>query len=198
MWSTITENISGDRQLKYRVYNQAQPVSYLEVLQLWQQDLGFRKFFIDLLMDAPYPTYRWETPPLNANTASRPFEFVLINSPALARKPDEQAFNAYFDPQARGGIVEFLNLGRDAVMVVPCPQTDSAAYVHLGVFMRDAPDAQKHALWQQVGSAMVRRLNAKPVWLSTAGGGVAWLHVRLDDRPKYYQHRPYREMFAQT
>ncbi len=31
-----------------------------------------------------------------------------------------------------------------------------------------------------------------PVWLSTAGAGVSWLHVRLDDRPKYYGHGPYR------
>ena len=35
------------------------------------------------------------------------------------------------------------------------------------------------------------RLGGKPVWLSTAGLGVGWLHVRLDDRPKYYRHAPY-------
>jgi len=29
--------------------------------------------------------------------------------------------------------------------------------------------------------------------LSTAGMGVYWLHVRLDTRPKYYQHTPYRD-----
>ena len=40
---------------------------------------------------------------------------------------------------------------------------------------------------------MQRRLSAKPVWLSTAGAGVSWLHVRLDDRPKYYGYAPYRE-----
>jgi len=39
---------------------------------------------------------------------------------------------------------------------------------------------------------MQKRINAKRVWLSTAGMGVSWLHVRLDDRPKYYGHRPYR------
>jgi hypothetical protein len=39
---------------------------------------------------------------------------------------------------------------------------------------------------------MVARLGAKPVWLSTAGGGVSWLHVRLDDQPKYYGFEPYR------
>ena len=33
-----------------------------------------------------------------------------------------------------------------------------------------------------------------PVWVSTAGAGVSWLHVRLDDRPKYYGYQPYRNL----
>ena len=37
-----------------------------------------------------------------------------------------------------------------------------------------------------------RRVGVKPVWLSTAGAGVAWVHVRLDDRPKYYGYDAYR------
>ena len=47
---------------------------------------------------------------------------------------------------------------------------------------------------QQLGGA-IRELLPKrgdaPTWVSTAGGGVAWLHVRLDSAPKYYTHRPY-------
>jgi hypothetical protein len=59
--------------------------------------------------------------------------------------------------------------------------------------MRQAPEQQKHALWKLVGAAMQHRLGIKPVWLSTAGAGVSWLHVRLDDRPKYYGYAPYRQ-----
>ena len=44
--------------------------------------------------------------------------------------------------------------------------------------------------WSQ---AMVQRVGIKPVWLSTAGAGVSWLHVGLDDRPKYYGFGPYRQ-----
>jgi hypothetical protein len=40
---------------------------------------------------------------------------------------------------------------------------------------------------------MAQRLNEKPVWLSTAGGAVSWLHVRLDDRPKYYHYAMYKQ-----
>ena len=30
---------------------------------------------------------------------------------------------------------------------------------------------------------------------SAAGAGVSWLHVRLDDRPKYYGFLPYKQMW---
>ena len=43
---------------------------------------------------------------------------------------------------------------------------------------------------------MEDRVNEIPVWLSTAGGGVAWLHVRLDDRPKYYSYAPYKNVMG--
>ncbi len=36
-------------------------------------------------------------------------------------------------------------------------------------------------------------ISDRPIWLSTAGGGVAWLHVRLDSTPKYYGYAPYRD-----
>ena len=78
-------------------------------------------------------------------------------------------------------------------MVVPRPIAEPSAYGHLAAFVRGAPEAQRHALWQMVGESMARRIGAKPVWLSTAGAGVSWLHVRLDDRPKYYGFGPYRQ-----
>jgi hypothetical protein len=37
------------------------------------------------------------------------------------------------------------------------------------------------------------RLSHEISGLSTAGGGVDWLHMRLDDRPKYYRHLPWRD-----
>jgi hypothetical protein len=76
---------------------------------------------------------------------------------------------------------------------VPCPLGNDSAYGHLAAFVRLAPEDQRHALWQSVGNAMVLRLGTRPVWLSTAGAGVSWLHVRLDDRPKYYGFGSYKQ-----
>jgi hypothetical protein len=193
MWTSRSEQLANDRVLRVAIDLESSPVSYAEVFRRWQHDADFRSFFIALLADAPFSAFRWETPPVTAATADRPFEFVLLDSPGLARKPDPDAFAEHFSGAAKGGVVEFPNLGKDAIMVVPCPNDPLSAYGHLAAFVRQAPELQIHALWELVGAAMERRVGTAAVWLSTAGAGVSWLHIRLDDRPKYYGHTPYRE-----
>ena len=168
--------------------------SFAEVLRLWKEDAAFRSLFLALLANAPFKAFRWETPGLTAATVERPFECVLLDSPGLARPVEPQAFAAQFAADDGRGVVAFPNLGKDAVLVVPCPLAAPEAYGHLAAFVREAPDTQLHTLWQVVGEAMTSRLSAAPVWLSTAGAGVSWLHMRLDDRPKYYGHAPYRTL----
>ena len=163
------------------------------LLCAWQGDDGFRSLFNDALADSPFAAFRWETPPVTQATLARPFEFVLLDSPGLARRPDSEAFAEYFGGAGEAEVVVFPNLGGDAIMVVPCPVAAPSAYGHLGAFVRGVPDRQRHALWQSIGQAMERRIGARPVWLSTAGAGVSWLHVRLDDRPKYYGFGPYKQ-----
>jgi hypothetical protein len=191
MWSSRNTQLSNG-VIKLAIDVGSSPVSYADVIHLWQNDAGFRTFFIDLLVDSSFSAFRWETPPITAATANQPFEFVLLDSPDLASDPDSAAFDEHFNTMAPGGVVEFPNLGRDAIMVVPCPDDPPSDYGHLAAFLRHSRESQQHSLWESVGAAMQRRLGPKPVWLSTAGGGVAWLHVRLDDRPKYYGYAPYR------
>jgi hypothetical protein len=193
MWIASSESLSSGRVLKIAVHLEKSPISYADALHLWRSDCDFRSFFIRLLADSPFSPFRWETPPVTHDTVGRPFEFVLLDSPGLARASDLDAFAEHFKRSSQQEAVEFCNLGNDAIMIVPCPNGPQSAYGHLAAFVREAPPPQQHALWELVGHAMQRRLNAKPVWLSTAGAGVAWLHVRLDDRPKYYGYAPYRD-----
>lgn len=193
MWTVHSKQIGDGFGLRYAFQTGEAAVSYAEVLRLWQSEEEFRLLFLKLLADAPYEAFRWETPPITSNNSQRPFEFVLLDSPGLARQPEPEAFDAQFRAARPGEMaIEFANLGKDAVLVVPCPLGPHSAYGHLAAFVRHAPALQQHALWSLVGQAMERRLSDKPVWLSTAGAGVSWLHVRLDDRPKYYGHGPYR------
>lgn len=192
MWVVRREVLENGRVLKWAVERDSRPVSFATVLDRWQDDPAFRSFFNGLLAGAPFEAFRWETPPVTLATADRPFEFVLLDSPGLAREPDRAAFAEHFAGVAGTGVVAFPNLSGDATLVVPCPGEPLAAYGHLAAFVRHAPESQRHDLWELVGHAMRRRLGTAPVWLSTAGAGVSWLHVRLDDRPKYYGYAPYR------
>jgi hypothetical protein len=192
MWNAQREELARTRGLWFALHLHSQPATFVDVLHAWQHDAGFRNLFNALLADVPYPAFRWETPPVTTATLMRPFEFVLLDSPNLARTPDTDAFAEHFR-EAEASVVVFPNLGRDAVLIVPCPVVENSVYGHLAAFVRNAPEQQRHALWQAVGKAMAKRVGVNPVWLSTAGAGVSWLHVRLDERPKYYGFKPYRE-----
>jgi hypothetical protein len=192
MWQSRCDQITESQGLRYFLTLNGHAATYSEVLVGWQSEACFRDLFNSLLAEAPFETFRWETPPVTSATVGRPFEFVLIDSPGLAHRPDPGAFAEHFGGDATE-VVVFANLGGDATLVVPCPAGSSQAYGHIAAFARLASRGQRDALWQSVGAAMSRRLSIKPVWLSTAGAGVPWLHVRLDDRPKYYCFSPYRQ-----
>lgn len=191
MFTSRSNTLFNGRAIKVSVENDSAPVSFREVIHRWQNDSGFRAFFIGLLQDSPFSAFRWETPPVTSATADRPFEFVIVDSPEIALDPDPAPFAAHLKNRGPGEVVAFSNLGRDAILIAPCPADPLADYGHLAPYLRHAQESQQHRLWESVGAAMQRRISARPVWLNTAGGGVAWLHVRLDDRPKYYQYAGY-------
>jgi len=194
MWTSRNKELTEIHGLQFFIDLDAKPATFADVLRGWQNDAMFRSMFNDLLADVPFSAFRWETPPITIASVIRPFEFVLLDSPRLARHPDPEAFAEHFSRSSETGVVEFSNLGGDAIMIVPCLKTTPSAYGHLAAFVREAPEPQRQALWQLVGEAMARRVGAKPVWLNTAGAGVSWLHVRLDNRPKYYGFGPYRQI----
>ncbi len=170
------------------------PIPYGDVLSLWAGDASFRGAFARLLADAPFPAFRFETPPVTRATAGRPFECVLLRSDRLERPPDPTPFAAPFAAGGDADVIVFDNIGRDARMVVPRPRGDETAYVHLARFLRHAPAGQVDRLWRTVGETMREELGPAPRWLNTEGSGVAWLHVRIDTRPKYYGHAPYARL----
>jgi hypothetical protein len=191
MWTARSEELTSARGVRFSLALDTRPATFADVVQGWQSDADFRTLFNTLLAEVPFAAFRWETPAVTAATITRRFECVLLDSPGLARRPEPEAFAEHFS-RAAGEVVAFTNLGGDALMVVPCPVAEVSAYGHLAAFVRLAPEQQCQALWRSVGEAMTRRVGSKPVWLSTAGTGVSWLHVRLDDSPKYYGYGPYR------
>ena len=87
MWTPRTEQLASGRVIKVSIDLDSSPVSYLEVLNRWQDDAEFRSLFIGLLADSPFEAFRWETPPISTATANRPFEFVLLDSESAPKAP---------------------------------------------------------------------------------------------------------------
>lgn len=179
---------------QYTLYRNGQQLRYADFLSFLKLKEEFRSFFVEVLSDVSFHAYHWETPPVSQSTTDRPFEFVVTNSPAIDLSPNPGPFRQYFgDAGAANAIAVFDNLGNDAKLIAPAPTGQDRNYAHIGTFTEEAPEGQQHELWQTVARVTQEQLSKRAVWLNTAGGGVAWLHVRLDSRPKYYRHHPYKE-----
>jgi len=191
MWDWPSRRLDH-RTVRFHVARDTRLLCWAEVLALWTDSQTFAKEFSSVLANSPNAAFRWEMPRLQRQDLDEPFEFVVVDAPDLPEHADPEPFAEHFRGAGDRSVIRFDNLGGDAELVVPCPIADDGAYVHLARFVRQAPADQQRALWHEVGLAMERRVDDRPVWLSTAGGGVAWLHVRLDSEPKYYAHTPYR------
>ena len=193
MWEVDITNVEGAQ--RFRLFREGLSVRFRELFELLESDLGFSSWYTRLLADSGFEAFFWEHPPIAARNYDEAAEFVLIGSPALARlQADPEPFRSQFEQQPDRDIVAFWNLGGDALLVAPQPLGNREAYPHLGAFVRYGPESQIESLWQETGRTVRQSLSAKPMWISTAGMGVSWLHIRLDSRPKYYQFRPYKSV----
>lgn len=190
MWTVTRDQPGPVSTLRLRLFGGDECLSHAGFLRSLVKEVSFRELFLEEMQAAPFVAFRWETPPLTTGNIDQPFECLLHNSPDLNVRADPTEFRPYFQPGE--DVVSFENLGGDALLVVPCPISSSANYSHIGAFHRTAPRSQRHAFWITVAQSVLARVNSRPLWLSTAGGGVDWLHARLDSRPKYYRYLPWR------
>ena len=188
MWTVNTEDINNGCRI--RIFRNDDVVSFRSYLTLLEEDQDFGSWYTDLLAGKEYAAFFWEHPPLcNANIDLQA-EFVLLKSPTLASfASDPGPFRSHFESD--NDIVSFRSLGGDALLIAPKPCEPLAACAHLAAFVRKASRTQVQRLWCETGRAVREAISDRNLWLSTSGLGVAWLHIRLDSYPKYYQHRPY-------
>jgi len=194
MWSFKSKELNEGVQ-KITLYKWGRQLTYEGVISSWKSNSGFRKFYFSVLQRSPFNAFFWENPPITRATLNQPYEFVLVNSPQLSKiVADSSPFQDRFSPnQNDESVITFGNLGRDAELIVPCPIAPHRIYTHFASFIRNAPEDQKHALFVSLAKVMGDNINDKPLWVSTSGLGVYWLHIRLDVRPKYYAYEPYRQ-----
>ena len=163
----------------------------------------------DIISSSSYEAVLFETKGSSWQSSSEDqFEFALVDDVHFVlteSNPDKDAFAEHFSAcksmEREDTVCSFANLGGDAHLVAPLPQTNvnDSSYSHLAAFVRNAPKSQVAEFWRVSASEYLAELernqkvnpNAK-TWFSTNGMGVAWLHLRLDSRPKYYSYGPFR------
>jgi hypothetical protein len=170
------------------------PATVQSVLDALKTDPRVGSWFGARLKALPWGAFYWECPALTTATLGDPFECVALEAPSLMGQTAEpDAFRAHLDEAPPGLLVAvFPNLSGDAVLVVPKEGNKGRGYAHLGAFLRSASQAQIAAFFSALASQGLGLCREGPAWISTAGDGVAWLHGRVDRRPKYYRHSPYR------
>ncbi|MBX3273625.1 MAG: hypothetical protein KF729_25400 [Sandaracinaceae bacterium] len=189
----VIERALDARTIEVSLSRGGAPLSSREVLDGWVGGDEVRAATLRSIARAPFAALFFEVAPLAASTLDAPYRHVLVDAPRLASvEASADAFAAYLGDE---DVAAFDNLGGDARLVAPAPSDGAPreAYAHLAACVRAAPAAQLHALFARAGLEARAALERWPVvWVSTSGLGVSWLHVRVERRPKYYAHAPYR------
>ncbi|MEX0273985.1 MAG: hypothetical protein AB3N16_06380 [Flavobacteriaceae bacterium] len=190
MWQSIPEKLSKDT-VRYTISDGSNFLTFSDWLDLISTSNAFIEFYTDILVSSAFEAFFWEVRPVNDASLHQKFQFVLVNGKSLAQI---QADPSSFKQQFREGesVVSFPNLGGDALLLVPTPIDETTDYAHMAKFVRNAPIHQIRTFWKTVGKRYRASIGTKYTWLSTAGMGVSWLHVRIDEGPKYYRHSDYR------
>jgi len=173
--------------------DQGRRLSFREVFEGLRDIESFRALFIDSMREIKSSAYFFELPALTKSNIDRSFECVIVDGSALNKLvQDSKPFQKHFN--GPDWVVAFSNLSGDAYLVAPVPRVCSQVYTHLASFVKGAPEKQVAEFWSVVAVEALGRLSDEPFWLSTAGLGVSWLHLRLDSRPKYYRYEPYKKL----
>ena len=191
MWEACTQVVSSG--FRFQIFEGTARLSFRELFNLLENDSDFGRWYGETLASCGLAAFFWEHPPLTVATVDDEAEFVLLESSALAGlRAEPEPFESQFSAHPTAAVLTFPNLSGDAQLVVPRPIGPIEAYGHLAVFVRSAPRTQVQSLWKAAAQLLRENLSSTPRWLSTAGLGVSWLHIRLDTRPKYYQFAPYK------
>jgi hypothetical protein len=188
-------------------------LAWEDVLNLWKVDDDFMNLFQRTIQELPFENFYLEMSPLSKRVKrTNTFKFAAIDAPHLAHVTvDTTAFapminapviNAVSGAGTTGTTVDenmiavFPNLSKTSVLVAPAlidEVTDRHAYSQISYFVRSADPAiktQQRELWKSLGREIeyeIERDSERPLWVSTDGENVSYLHVRLDRTPKYFK-----------
>ncbi len=182
----------SENSVHFSIKNGAGYLTFEEVFNLWETSDEFILFYREKLLGMNFPAFYWEHPAVNEELLGKKYECIVQRSKPLETLPiNENAFRSFIHNDQ--GVADFMNLGKDARLVIPTKKTDKEIYNHMSKFLEFGDNEQIIAVFRRIGSVVLEEIQKqKLIWLNTAGLGIIWLHVRMDTRPKYYKTSRYR------
>ncbi len=168
-------------------------ISAYEFFQNLSKSKEFRNDLIQKFKDSKYENVLWEFPPYSSSTKNNKAEFVIIGS-AIFPPSNPQAFADQFNEtnEINKSVVVFDNISGDCKLISPVPDIMNDKYMgHIMSQIKYGNTDTTHQLLKTLGDIVSAYNNDKPLYVSTHGYGVPWLHLRLCDKPKYYHQKEY-------
>ena len=153
---------------------------------------------ISILKLIVFESYYLEFNPTSWNSLENTiFEFVIIKTTAFTNKTDIITFGESNINTNSNNIYTFYNLSKSSILISPHynHNYDMNTYNNICTFMRTSNFKQQFLLltiaFAQYQIQLKKNIN-KLLWLSTHGKGIGWLHIRIDNTPKYISFQSYK------
>ena len=105
-------------------------------------------------------------------------EYIIRRSSSLATIPDIRPYKKYIENANKNSLsTHFYNLSKDTILVIPIKP-----YANIYQFAIHSSNVEWLALFRKI----LKNLK-KGQFISTHGHGVNYLHVRIENYPKYYK-----------
>jgi len=103
---------------------------------------------------------------------------------------DRSPFHAYLKKKSNSEeryALGFWNISKDAYLVIPKPRSGKN-FQSLFHFSQNASNLQQRKFWKRVVIEIRNMLKQySQLYVNVQGSAVAYLHVRIDTKPKYYK-----------
>ncbi len=188
------KRVSGsENKNTLHIYSNGNPLSFKDVIARWKKDEEFHDFYRDLLIEFGGTGCFWEHPPISKFNENDTYEVTIIKTSSFeGRLADCTPFLSQVTNNEK--FISFENLSKSAKLLIPNPNVFDNNCRDLIEFLTNAERRDISVFFVRIGSLIDEEISVDSSYryLSTHGLGVIWLHVRLDLRPKYYHHRPYK------
>lgn len=163
---------------KYIIYTSN--VMGKDIGNLMRQNLKFKKELISILRNCKFNAYYFQCDKLNFN---KMFTFTLIDAPELV---NIQCDYKTFDKQLKNTckVCVFPNLSKNAILIAPnykIGKNTGVDYRSVAHYFKTSRIPALMKLVEAIGDNIY-----EGCYLSTSGLGVHYLHVRIENTPKYY------------